>query len=242
MKPLIGITTGEIVNKEHPWSPFVYGQSHFYSDAITAAGGIPVLLPFLQDDADAIQLVSQLDGFLFAGGNDVAAEAYGEREIYGKDVSKARDAWELKLLGAAEEAHKPIVAICRGMQLLNVSRGGTLYQDISKQIDGSQNHSASDDAKDVEHLAHTVTIKHHTKLYTMLGVDSIRTNSHHHQAVKKLGDRLTESAHAEDGIIEGLEDAGESFVVAVQSHPESLYIEAEPGWMNLFTALIERAK
>ncbi len=241
MKPLIGITSGEVVNKEHPWTPYVFGQSHTYCEAVVAAGGIPVILPFMEDINDINQLVSTLDGLMLAGGNDVDPALYHQAPSDANEVSPARDAWEVKLMTEAEKHNIPILAICRGMQLLNVVRSGSLYQDINKEVRDAQSHSSSDEAKDIEHFAHTLHIEKHSKLEGILGDSSIRTNSHHHQAIKLLGNNLVVNARAEDGIIEGVEDPGAEYIVGVQSHPESLFQRVETGWKKLFASHIEAA-
>lgn len=241
MKPLIGITAGEVYNKEHPWSPYVYGQSYTYTDAIISAGGVPVIFPITTDRSVIDQLFDTVDGILFAGGNDLTPTLYGQEKTTTKDNSEARDAFEMALMKRALETDKPVLAICRGMQLLNVARGGSLYQDIQTEVSGKDNHSSSNEAKSIEHLAHTLTIDPASKLSQILGNTNIRSNSHHHQAVKIVGEGLTVTARAEDDIIEGLEDADRTYVVGVQSHPESLFRRAEPVWAKLFQSFVQAA-
>lgn len=242
MKPIIGITTGEILNAKFAWAPYVYGQSHTYVEAIKSAGGVPVLLPFLQDKKDIAQLVATLDGVLFSGGNDVTPEFYGEEVTHAVETSRARDEWELALIDEAQKQDKPIFTICRGTQLLNVSRGGTLYQDIQLDRHSQSNHSSSEEFENAEHLAHTITLEADSKLSNILGEKDIQTNSQHHQAIKKLGKGLIVTARAEDGVVEGVEDSSKAFVMGVQSHPEGLFASAEPKWARLFEAFIGAAK
>ncbi|MDB5176638.1 MAG: peptidase [Candidatus Saccharibacteria bacterium] len=242
MRPLIGITAGEVYNMEHPWSPYVFGQSYTYVDAVIDAGGTPVILPITQTSEVIDQLFDSLDGILFAGGNDITPQLYGQELSQTIDNSKIRDDFEIVLMQKALDVHKPMLCICRGMQLLNVVRGGTLYQDIPTELPGRENHSSSNEAKSIEHLAHTLAIEPTSHLAQILGTSEIKSNSHHHQAVNKIGNGLIVSARAEDGIIEGLEDMGDGYIIAVQSHPESLFQLAEPKWRLLFQSHIAASK
>lgn len=241
-KPIIGVTTGEVVNLKFAWSPHVYGQNYTYVDAIKVAGGIPVLLPFLDDPQDVAQIVSSLDGVLFSGGNDITPEIYAEPVTHARETSRERDEWELSLMSEAQKQHKPVLAICRGLQLLNVSRGGTLYQDILLDRHSAENHQSSEEFEDITHLSHSIKIDASSKLASILGMKNLKTNTFHHQAVKKLGRDLLVVARSEDGVIEAIEDPSELFVVAVQSHPESLFNSTEPTWAKLFTAFTESCK
>lgn len=241
MRPLIGITSGEVYNKEHPWSPYVFGQSYTYVQAVIAAGGTPIILPITAEQEVIDQLFSLVDGILFAGGNDITPSLYGQESTKTVDNSEARDAFEMNLIKRMLEENKPMLAICRGMQLLNVARGGTLYQDIASEVDGMQNHSSSNEAKSIEHLAHTLEINPESTLAQVLEAHSIKSNSHHHQAVHEVGDGLVVNARAEDTIIEGVEDMRRGYIMAVQCHPESLYQQAEPRWRQLFASFVEAA-
>lgn len=238
-KPIIGITTGEVLNLKFAWAPYIYGQSYTYVEAIERAGGVPVLIPFLQDLDDSKQLIEGLDGVLFSGGNDIAPEFYRDEVTHAKETSRRRDEWELRLIDEAQKQNKPVLAICRGLQLLNVSRGGTLYQDIRLDRHSAENHQSSEEFEDITHLSHGITIDAASKLGNILGEKELKTNTFHHQAVKKLGNGLTITARAHDGVVEAIEDPEKPFVVAVQSHPESLYDSTEPRWAKLFAAFVE---
>ena len=237
-KPLIGITTGEVINLKYAWAPYIYGQSHTYVEAIEHAGGVPVLLPFLDDLDDSKQLVAGLDGVLFSGGNDITPESDGEDVTHAKETSRRRDEWELRLIDEAQKQQKPVLAICRGLQLLNVSRGGSLYQDIRLDRHSAENHQDSEEFEDITHLSHGITIDPSSKLANILGVEKLKTNTFHHQAVKKLGEGLIVAARADDKVVEAIEDPKKPFVVAVQSHPESLFNSTEIKWAKLFEAFI----
>ncbi len=209
MKPLIGITTGEIRNLTRPWSPITYGQSHTYSDAIIQAGGLPVLLPFINDTDTLTQIYYKLDGILFAGGNDIDPKLY-DQETYEEtvDVSPMRDQMEIRLMNLALEQQKPILAICRGMQLLNVVCGGSLYQHIKTDLKLASDHVISTRKKKLVDLAHQLSVKPSSKLATIIRSNTIAANTHHHQAIHRLADNLIVSARSEDDLIEAIEGDG----------------------------------
>lgn len=241
-KPLIGITGAEIFNREEPWSPVTFGQSSFYVSAVIHAGGLPIILPLLDSEADMRALYARCDAILFAGGNDPHPRLYGEEPDHTvTDVSVFRDTVEMRLMKWSLEDKLPILGICRGMELLNIAREGSLYQDIPQFLPAASNHNLSNTQKDVHYLAHKLTVQAGSKLAVALGVTSVGTNTHHHQAVKKLGDGLQAVAWAEDGVIEAIEDPRMPFVVGVQSHPESLEAETVPEWQGLFKAFVSQA-
>jgi putative glutamine amidotransferase len=241
-RPLIGITAGEIYNREHPWAPVTQGQAYTYVVSVHAAGGTPVILPIIDDPVLIDDLYPRLDGILFSGGNDLDPRLYNEvpNEKL-EDTSVLRDNYETILLKRALADKKPVFAICRGMQLLNVVRGGTLYQDIPSVFPNAEDHRKSTKQQDMENLAHILRIKPECKLAHILQATEIPTNTHHHQAVKDAGEGLEVVAWAEDDIIEGIELPGDAFVIGIQSHPESLS-GVEPRWLRLFEAFVEAAK
>jgi len=242
MKPLIGITTGEIRNLTEPWSPIIYGQSYTYSDAIIRAGGLPVLLPLTNDVEVLRQLYHKLDGLLFAGGNDLDPKLYGQ-EAYPEtvDFSPARDHVEVQLMKWTLADQKPILAICRGMQLLNVLGGGTLYQHIKKDLKQASDHEISTRKKTLVDLAHQLSVEPTSKLAALIHSTTIAANTHHHQAIHRLADNLRVSARSEDGLIEVIEGDGEGYTMGIQCHPESLS-SVEPKWDLVFAAFIESAR
>lgn len=239
-KPLIGITAGELHNHSMPWGPLVYGQSRTYIDAVLHAGGAPVVLPITNDIEALRVLYEQCNGLLLSGGNDVDPALYGEKcKEYTETPAPARDSQELQLLQWAREDDKPILAICRGAQLLNVALGGTLYQDIAAEVPGAHNHVASRDKEDFTYIAHDrLLLKLGSRLAQILGVKEISTNALHHQSIKSLGKGLRLSAWAEDNVIEAIELPEAKFVIGVQSHPEALESEAETRWRKLFEAFV----
>lgn len=241
-KPLIGITAGEIINKERPLAPVTYGQTHTYIDSIIKSGGIPIILPLTTDIDTLAQLANKLDGLVLAGGNDVNPERYNEQPYATTGfTSDLRDDTEYTLLKLALKQNIPVLAICRGMQLLNVYNGGTLYQHIPHDLDTSVAHQVIDPNDDPLHTAHSITIQADTKLHSILQADVVSVNSYHHQAIKELGSNLQITARCtEDGIIEGIETTDDRFIVGIQCHPESI-TEAVPNWKLLFDEFIHRS-
>lgn len=242
MKPLIGITTGEIINHLRPWAPITYGQSHTYSDAIIRAGAIPVLIPITEDMSVVRELYERLDGILFAGGNDLDPTLYkAVARPETVEISPRRDAVEVQLMQWSIEDNKPLLAICRGYQLLNVVSGGSLYQDIDSDIQDAANHELSSHQKDGTYLAHQLRIASDSKLATYIDGAAIGANTHHHQAVKDIAPDLQATAWSEDNIIEALEKPDSAYVLGVQCHPESLG-GVEPRWNKLFSSFVDAAQ
>jgi len=238
MKPLIGITSEEILNHNDPWAAYFYGQKLTYSDAIVAAGGIPVVIPLMPEDA-LKNLYNRLDGILFTGGDDINPELYGEEcHPLTINISDKRDQVELSLLAWGLADNKPLFAICRGFQLLNIRLGGNLYQDIPSQLADASNHKLSSHNKDYTYIAHHLKIAPQSQLAAITGSTVMKANTHHHQAIKNVASDLRATAWSEDGIVEGLEHPAKLFALGVQCHPESLYTIDEK-WADVFKAFIE---
>ncbi|HEY5442302.1 MAG TPA: gamma-glutamyl-gamma-aminobutyrate hydrolase family protein, partial [Candidatus Saccharimonadales bacterium] len=153
-------------------------------------------------------------------------------------TSPRRDKQEKQLLQWALKDDKPVLGICRGMQLLNVVLGGDLYHDIESELKSDINHTLGIDKKDVRHLVHSITLAPDSQLAAILGKHEVPTNSLHHQAIRELGQDLVVTARSADGVIEAVELPGKRFIIGVQSHPEVL--EDGP-WSKLFEAFVRSA-
>jgi putative glutamine amidotransferase len=244
-RPIIGITSGETINKKHPLAPPVQGQQFTYTEAVERAGGVPLLLPIVKSKKVLRRIYDMCDSVIFAGGNDIHPSLYGKK--LGQNATtlhKERDIQEQQLLLWALEEGKPILAICRGMQMLNITLGGSLYQDIPTDLPDADDHEKESDhwAEREHHIAHHLRIKGKSKLAEIMGTDPLATNAYHHQAVRELGKGLVPTAWAEDGIIEAVELPDKGFVLGVQSHPEALEAKIEPRWRKLFVAFIKASK
>lgn len=218
----------------------VYGLMPSYTKAVAKAGGIPMLIPLgLSEDA-LLAILDRVDGILLPGGADVDPAAYhgqGHAKVYGIDLE--RDRTELFMARAAVTQGKPFLAICRGIQVLNVALGGSLWQDIPSQILGAMDHDASSD-RPRSHLAHTVKIRPESRLARLIGKDQSWVNSYHHQALRRLAPDLAVTATAEDGVIEAAEISGHPFGIGVQWHPENL-VDDDPAMLALFEGLVQAA-
>ncbi len=220
-KPLIGILPLYDSIKKSIW---MYPG---YPEGITAAGGIPVILSILNCDEDIEAIADRLDGFVFSGGQDVDPRHYGEALLkYSDEIYPPRDQLELRLLRAVMDRDKPILGVCRGLQLINVALGGTLYQDINKQVkrDLPIQHFQQNN---YEYPVHEVNIETNSRLYEIIGTETIRVNSMHHQAIARLAPQLIAAAASGDGLVEAVEIRNLTFGLAVQWHPEFLWQQDE---------------
>lgn len=241
MRPLIGIG-GRLV-KDVAWCPPVVGHRQGYIDAILQAGGLPVVLPPLADEVTLRALFERMDGLLLAGGEDIAPAHYQESEhpLLGT-IAEERDNAELPLARWAVAEGKPVLGVCRGIQVLNVALGGSLWQDIQSQIPGTMDHEVSVKMQRWDVLDHSLTLDPDSRLADLLDTTEIGVNSLHHQAVKDLGAGLRVVGRAPDGVIEAVEGTGDAFVIAVQCHPEQLWQPAKSRWRNLFRAFVEASR
>ena len=213
------------------------GVNAAYVDSISKAGGIPILLtPPIGPDAAAAAL-DPLDGLVLTGGHDVDPQWYDAHPSPALGpVDSRRDEFELALFHAARKRGLPILGICRGMQLVNVALGGTLYQDLPSEQPGEIHH---DPPVARNSRTHAVTVSEGSRLQAALDAGKLTTNSFHHQAIKDLAPGLTVTARADDGVIEGVEsEATGDWLLAVQWHPEEFHHEANSPDQRLFRALI----
>lgn len=229
--PLIGLTASHSAKAEG------LALRSNYADSIRAAGGIPVILPLELSDEEAEQLADTLDGVLFTGGPDIHPFLFGEETLKGcGDASALRDNLEPAFFKRMYYRKKPILGICRGAQLINITLGGTIYQDIP---------SLFHEGLPIAHIqpfhykspSHKVTVLSGTKLAQLSGSNSIEVNSMHHQAVKDLAPALVVSGYASGNLIEALEMPDYPYLVGVQWHPEYLY-ESYAHAKNLFDSFV----
>ena len=229
MRPVIGITSYAQDAKWGVWHEPAALIPLAYVDAVEQAGGRAVVIPPTEDGVE--ETLAVLDGVVFSGGADVDPSRYGAEPHPETDTPQARrDAGEMALLEAALDRDMPVLAICRGVQLLNVARGGDLVQHLPEEI-------GNDDHKQVpgEFAMHPVEVKQGTRLASIVGERSDVT-SHHHQGLGRVGEGLVETAWATDGTLEAVEDPDKRFTVGVQWHPEAGEDAA------LFEALVEQAR
>ncbi|MEJ2040175.1 MAG: gamma-glutamyl-gamma-aminobutyrate hydrolase family protein [Desulfosarcinaceae bacterium] len=238
-RPLIGITCARgsggtwRENTLGHFSEFVYDV---YCQGVLSCGGVPLLVPTSQDGRTTIEICRALDGLVFTGGVDIHPRHYHQEPGVGlRDIDDARDRMELELARQAIRRDLPLLAICRGIQLINVALGGSLYQDIGLQTGSPILHSPAAD-RDV--VTHTVKVAPDTVLQAIVKRKTLWVNSKHHQAIDKLASSLTASAWAQDGLIEAVEAPDHRFAVGVQWHPEGLW-HKDAAAKNLFKALVK---
>ena len=214
MKPIIAILTP--VDDERS-----VNLLNTYSAAIERSGGIPIIIPYTESDEMLNEYAELCDGVLFSGGCDIEPKRFGEekKETCG-NIQKYRDALEFAFFKKAFELKKPIMAICRGIQVVNVALGGTLYQDIPSEIPSEIPHRQKEPRNQP---SHDVKIISDTPLMELIGKERMTANSFHHQSIKALGDGLEVMALSDDGIIEAVYYNGENYIRGYQWHPERLF-------------------
>jgi putative glutamine amidotransferase len=229
MRPLIGITSYAEEIRWGVWTEDAALVPLAYVRAVEHAGGRPLVVPPSKDGLE--ETLDALDGVIFSGGGDLDPELYGAEPHDETDEPRTeRDAAELRLLEAALDRDMPVLAICRGSQLLNVARGGDLEQHLPETIGHEQHRHEPGSFSD-----HDVTVAANSRLGGLLG-DRAPVKSHHHQGYGRIGSGLEEVAWAEDGVVEGLEDADKRFALGVLWHPE------EGDDFALFQGLVEEAR
>ena len=239
-KPIIGISTSVLVDEGggFPGYERIYVNKDYVS-SVSSAGAVPLMIPMDATEENLRQTLELVDGMIFSGGHDIAPIRYGE-EPHQKlqEICPERDDFDFLLYRLAKEHSLPILGICRGFQLMNVSEGGKLYQDLSlkntESLKHSQGHGPSIPT-------HTVKVESGSKFYKILGKEEIRVNSFHHQAVKSTSENVAISGKALDNVVEAIELKNYPFGLGVQFHPEMLQAKEED-MKKIFAALVSAAK
>jgi putative glutamine amidotransferase len=241
--PLIGITAfsnSVPSTPSTPWTTMRSAANQQYIDAVAAAGGAPVVIPIGLGGEALQRIYARLDGLLLPGGDDVSPQRYGHEPHPNLGlVDEARDDLELTLAAWALRDRLPTLGICRGIQVLAVAAGGTLYQDLPSQLEQSHLHDVRDHGRD--HLAHAMLVEPGSRLEAVLGPGSVLVNTFHHQAVLDVPHGFTVTARASDGVIEAIEADGPDFLVGIQCHPEGIWRTTAPQFARLFRAFVEAA-
>ncbi|MBO0441737.1 gamma-glutamyl-gamma-aminobutyrate hydrolase family protein [Candidatus Enterococcus ikei] len=238
MKPIIGIAGNQIIQSVEIFNGnYVSYTPQGFVTAIQKAGGLPIVLPIGSQET-AETYISKIDKLLLAGGQDISPDFFGE-EPHPKleETNRNRDIFEIALIKEAIKQQKPIFAVCRGMQLINVVLGGTLYQDLSLYPDWKVKHGQQ--PTQPQFATHNIQVEKDSSLYNLLG-EQFKVNSYHHQAINKLAAPLKISAKSSDGIVEAIESVDSSQrVLGVQWHPE-LRFDVETKEFKLFDYFVNQ--
>lgn len=234
-KPIIGLCSSYEKNEEND-RIFL---NHEYLEAIRHFGGMPLVIPAEAGEDEQAFLLSQCDGLVLTGGDDIDPTLYGE-QILNDTVKPApeRDVGESRLLRMATARAIPILGICRGAQIMNVYFGGTLYQDIPAQLETTVCHSMD---KPYHRTCHDCLVEADSPLHVWTGTDRIAVNSHHHQSVKDVAPGLAVMGRCSDGVVEAIWKPNAKFLCAVQWHPEKIW-DIEESSAKIFTAFISACK
>ena len=245
-RPLIGVTTQSLqaIDGIPEGLPSSVVMNERYHMAAAAAGAAPVLIPLFADDMTTLrEIYDRLDGLLIPGGVDIDPARYGDppHEKLGR-VDAARDCTELQLAKWAIAEKKPLLGLCRGVQVINVAAGGTLYQDIEDEVPGALKHDCFPHFGFTrDHKAHEVSVTAGSRMHDAMQSDHFAVNSLHHQAIKRLGTGLSVTATAPDGVIEAIEGTDDAFLVGVQWHPE-VFEPTDEDTRRLFRAFVDAAR
>jgi putative glutamine amidotransferase len=232
MKPVIGITCF------HNWQERQYRLYDSYVHAIHKAGGLPIILPCLAEEADMLGHLDLVSGLLVSGGADVDPVFYGEEPTNDLgDLNPSTDAYDLPVLRMALKRNLPVLGICRGAQALNIAAGGSVIQHLPAVVSRVLKHSQ---AAPRHYVTHSVEVVANTLLSSILGPGTTRVNSFHHQAVARVAPSFRIAAVAPDGVVEGIESTFHPFVLGVQWHPEWM-CGSTPNFDALFNAFVSAA-
>ncbi|AKN30602.1 glutamine amidotransferase [Clostridium carboxidivorans P7] len=235
-KPLIGIVGNLLIDQGGMFPGYERAYvNNDYVQSVAKAGGSPVILPLISDYEGVKTQIEAVDSIIISGGYDVNPLIYGDEPSQKQGfLCPERDEYDLMVIKAAMELNKPILGICRGLQILNAALGGNIYQDLS-QIEGCYIKHVQESRPEV--AGHSVEVVKGTKLYDILG-EKVTTNSFHHQAVKDLAPGFKVAAISKDGVIEAIEKE-EGFVIGIQWHPEMMTRKGNELMLGLFKKLVQ---
>ncbi len=234
-RPLIAIATFEVRPRADTTT---VGVTDSYIKAVRKAGGIPIMLPMIMDKDEMTAVLDIANGILIPGGGDISPERYGgthHDKIYG--INLERDEFEINLVQYAMQRQKPTFAICRGLQVMNVALGGTLWEDVQDLMPEGMKHAYFGE-QPRNYVAHTVDVAPDSCLAYYLQSTTASVNSLHHQGLKELAAEVKATAVSPDGLIEAIEVPGHPFAMGVQWHPENL-VDDDPAMLRLFEGLIQ---
>lgn len=236
--PLVGITAWRRELDTFLGRELLHTLSDYYAGAVINAGMTPVIFPNGQDPANATRLVATVDGLVLSGGDDVDPETYGAAPDGSKGHSQVVDRFEIALVQAAREQNKPVLAICRGIQLLNVALGGTLNQEVTKVGTVHEPISQDSDPDTLNRQRHPVHFEHGSLLASAFGTTEIKTNSLHHQGIEELSPALIVEGRTDDGLIEAARCNGSWWALGVQWHPERMDTDHQKPLFSAFRSAI----
>jgi putative glutamine amidotransferase len=240
-RPVIGITSSQLVESASHGTFTRHSITKDYSDAVLATGGVPIILPFYVDTAEDV--FALVDGIILSGGSDLDPALFGETDLHPEtyDIIPERDESELGLARLAIERDKPLLGICRGIQVMNVALGGSLYQDVPSQFSDAVAHRQQKREITPDEPGHTVAAAAGSALERIYGSNLVLVNSFHHQAVKDVAPGMVATGWSEDGLIEAIEYPGSSFAIGVQWHPELMFKKSREH-LAPFAALVKASR
>lgn len=232
MKPIIGIVPA--INQ-------VKGQYYLHEDnvkAVEQAGGIPILLPYVMNIKNIKQLLNKIDGLYLTGGDDIDPTLFAEEPHPNLGmITRIRDEVEIKMIKQILQSNKPLLAVCRGSQILNIALGGNMYQDIYSQIETPLLQHSQQAIN--SHASHYINVEKNSLLYKLVDKTTLKVNSRHHQANRKIARYLRVSGRANDGIIEAIESTVHRFVLGLQWHPENMAVAGDENAQKIYQGFMD---